>query len=462
MKIRLLPGLFALTLTVASFASPLLAEEKDSLKKPDLKIDAAPLNGGVVTSYADVVEPAQKSVVSVYSKRIVRERVGFDPFTGRVVGGEHEEDGLGSGVIVSSDGYILTNNHVVEGADELKVSLSDDRELVAKVIGTDPKTDIAVIKIDTKNLPAITLADSDKTRVGDIVFALGNPLGVGQTVTMGIVSAKGRTQLGLLDQVGGYESFIQTDASINMGNSGGALIDAKGRLVGINSAILSPSKGNIGIGFAVPVNLAASIMRSLIETGTVARGFLGVSTDTITSELAEQMGLPKETKGVLLSDISPDSPAAKAGLKRNDAILSIDGRAVTSREELRLIVAQNLPGSKVKLRLVRDGKERTVEVVLGKLVENPNELLAGVQAEPLTEESRRQLDIDKRVTGLLVTKVADDSPYHDRLAPNAVIVEIDREPAGDLRTAKAALQPGRHLLLIYFRGQLRYLTFLVK
>ena len=442
------------------------AEGENLLKKPELKIDNTPVGAmGAVASYADVVEPAQKSVVSVYSKKIVRERLGFDPFTGRIVGGQHEEDGLGSGVIVSPDGYILTNNHVVEGADELKVALSDDRELVAKVIGADPKTDIAVIKIDAQNLPTVTLADSDKIRVGDIVFALGNPLGVGQTVTMGIVSAKGRSQLGLLDQVNGYESFIQTDAAINMGNSGGALIDARGRLIGINSAILSVSKTdkvNIGIGFAVPVNLAASIMRSLIETGTVARGFLGVSTDTITPEVADQIGLPKNTKGVLLSDINPDSPAAKAGLKRNDAILAIDDKPVTSREDFRFIIAQGVPGSKVILKVIRNSKEITVPVVLGKLVETPNELLTGVQAEPLTDELRRQLAVDRRVTGLLITKVADDSPYRDRLAPNAAILEVDRAPVTDLKTAKAALQPGRHLLLVYYQGQIRYLLLAVK
>ncbi len=451
---------------VSSLVLYVSAEDKILPKKTELKIDGAPVSaGGVVVSYADVVEPAQKSVVSVYSKKIVRERLGFDLFTGRIIGGQHEEDGLGSGVIVSPDGYILTNNHVVEGADELKVALSDDRELVAKVIGADPKTDIAVIKIDAQNLPTATLADSDKIRVGDVVFALGNPLGVGQTVTMGIVSAKGRSHLGLLDRVNGYESFIQTDAAINMGNSGGALIDARGRLVGINSAIFSVSKTdkvNIGIGFAVPVNLAASIMRSLVETGAVARGFLGVSTDTITPEVAEQIGLPKNAKGVLLSDISPDSPAAQAGLKRNDAILAIDDKLVASREDFRFAIAQGMPGSKVNLKALRNGKEITIAVVLGKLVENSDELLTGVQVEPLGDESRRRLKVDRRINGLLITKVADDSPYRDQLAPNAVILEVDQGSIIDLKTAKAALQPGLHRLLVYYQGQIRYLLFNVK
>jgi len=465
MKIRFLSSLFVIAVTLSAVAPFATAEEKKALAQPELKIDRSPVTAGAETriaSYADVVEPAQKAVVSVYSKKTVRERLQVDIFTGRVSGGDHEEDGLGSGVIISSDGYILTNNHVVEGADELKVALSDDRELIAKVIGADPKTDIAVIKIDAKDLPAITLADSDKIRVGDLVFALGNPLNVGQTVTMGIVSAKGRSKLGLLDQVGGYENFIQTDASINMGNSGGALIDTKGRLVGINSAILSPSKGNIGIGFAIPVNMAASIMRSLVETGTVARGFLGVSTDTITPEVADQLGLPKDTKGVLLSDIAPDSPADKAGLKRNDAVLAIDGTPVASREDLRFIIAQSIPGSTVKLAVVRDGKPRTIAVALGKLVENPNELLAGIQAEPLGADARRRLLVDNRITGLLVTAVAEDSPYRDRLAADAVIVEIDRQPVADLKSAKATLQPGRHLLLVYYHGQISYQLITIK
>jgi len=465
MNIRFLSSLFAVTVTFAAFSPFASADEKKAPVQPVLKVDHSPVTTGAenrVASYADVVEPAQKAVVSVYSKRIVRERVRLDLFTGRLSGGDHEEDGLGSGVIVSPDGYILTNNHVVEGADELKVALSDDRELIAKVIGTDPKTDIAVIKIEAKDLPSLTLADSDALRVGDLVFALGNPLGVGQTVTMGIVSAKGRNQLGLLDQVGGYESFIQTDAAINMGNSGGALIDAKGRLVGINSAILSPSKGNIGIGFAIPVNLAASIMHSLVETGVVARGFLGVSTDTITPDVADELGLPKDTKGVLLSDIAPGSPADKAGLKRNDAVTLIDGKPVASREELRFVIAQSLPGSTVNLSVIRDGKARTIAVSLGKLVENPNELLTGIEAAPLGEEARGRLQIDARITGLLITKVAEDSPYRDRLLADAVVVEIDRQPVADVKRTKTILQPGRHLLLVYYRGQIRYMPIVVK
>ncbi|HVS52206.1 MAG TPA: Do family serine endopeptidase [Opitutaceae bacterium] len=435
--------------------------------KPAVIVDNTPIEprSGVVTSYADVVEPVQKAVVSIYSTKIVRERVG-NPFF-RQFGipdqeRESKEEGLGSGVIVSPDGYILTNNHVVEGADELKVSLSDDREFTGKVIGADPKTDIAIVKIDADKLPVVTLADSDKLRVGDVVFAVGNPLGVGQTVTMGIVSAKGRS-VGILGDVGGYEDYIQTDAAINMGNSGGALIDAKGRLVGVNSAILSPSRGNIGIGFAVPVNLAASIMNSLVETGTVSRGYLGVSTDNVTPDVAEQLGLPKDTRGVVISDIIPGSAAEKAGLKRTDVILAVDGHPVTSLDELRLRIAQMAPGSSAKLKVVRDGKERTVSVTLDKFAEKPNELFAGVNVKALTNEDRRRLDIDARITGLLITDVDDHSPFAEQLAPNSVIVELNRSPVTDLTTAKQLLnQPGNNLLLLYSRGGLRYVALPLK
>jgi serine protease Do/serine protease DegQ len=437
--------------------------------KPAVTVDPSPLTpqAGLVMSYADVVEPVQKAVVSIYSTKIVRERVTnplFRQFFPNFPDQEREskEEGLGSGVIVTPDGYILTNNHVVEGADELKVSLSDDREFIAKVIGADPKTDIAVVKIDADKLPVVTLADSDKLRVGDVVFAVGNPLGVGQTVTMGIVSAKGRS-VGILGDVGGYEDYIQTDAAINMGNSGGALIDAKGRLVGVNSAILSPSRGNIGIGFAVPVNLAASIMNSLVETGTVSRGYLGVSTDNVTPDVAEQLGLPKDTHGVVISDIIPGSAAEKAGLKRTDVILGVDGHAVSSLDELRLRIAQMAPGSTAKLKVVRDGKERIVDVTLDKFAEKPNELFAGINVKPLTAEDRRRLNIDARITGLLITDIDDDSPYADRLAPNSVIVELNRNPVPDLATAKQLLnQPGRNLLLIYTRAGLRYLPLTLK
>ncbi len=445
------------------FAAQAAKAESSSRKSPALLEDLTPVTEGkspVVTSYADVIEQAQKAVVSVYSKKIVRERVAMNPLLRQFFGDipnqerKHEQEGLGSGVIVSPDGYILTNNHVVEGADELKVSLSDDRELIAKVIGADPKTDIAVIKVDGEKLPVVTLTDSDNIRVGDVVFAVGNPLGVGQTVTMGIVSAKGRS-VGILEEVAGYESFIQTDAAINMGNSGGALVDAKGRLIGINSAILSPSRGNIGIGFAVPINLAASVMQSLIEFGSVSRGYLGVQSQTLTPDDAEALGLPRSTKGVTITDVTPDSAAEKAGLERGDVILSVNDKTVAALRDLRNYISQMAPGSKVKLKISRDGAERVMDVTLGRLDENPNELLTGVQVTPLTSEARRRLNIPARLDGLLVTEVDENSPFADRLAADVLILQIDRVDIRDIDTARQALTPGRHMLFVYYRGALR-------
>jgi Do/DeqQ family serine protease len=457
-------------ITVAALAigaAGLFVAAKD-VSKPVLHIDSTPVSEGrpaVVTSYADVIDPVKKAVVSVYSTKIVRERLPVNPFFRQFFGDEaapereSKQQGLGSGVMVSSDGYILTNNHVVEGADELNVLLPDNREFKAKVIGADPKTDIAVIKIDADHLPTVVLADSDKLRVGDVVFAIGNPLDIGQTVTMGIVSALGRKNLGLLESVGGYEDFIQTDAAINMGNSGGALVDAKGRVVGINSAILSTSRGNIGIGFAIPIDLAANIMQSLIGTGKVTRGYLGVNTDALTAEIAEQLGIGKDTQGVVITDVKPDSPAAKAGLKRSDVILALNGKAVESLEDLRLLISETAPGTEVAVKLARDGKEQTINVTLGTLTDETadNELLPGVSVTKLTNDKRRELNIDDdRVTGLLIASVEDNSPYSDKLTSGAVIIEIDRVPVTTVEAAKRMLTSGRHLFLVYFHGVLGF------
>ena len=450
-------------------AALLLAGAKEAPPKPTLKIDPSPVadgRPGLVASYASVVEPVQQAVVSVYSAKIVRQHL--PPYFRQFFGDqerETREEGLGSGVIVSPDGYILTNNHVVEGADELNVALPDDREFKAKVIGTDPKTDVAIIKIDAQNLPTVTLADSDKLRVGDVVFAIGNPLNVGQTVTMGIVSALGRKNLHLLDDVGGYENFIQTDAPINMGNSGGALVDAKGRLVGINSAIMSTTSGSMGIGFAVPVNLAANVMQSLIATGTVARGYLGVGVDPLTPELAEAMGkaaLGKELKGMVVSTVTPDSPAAKAGLKQEDVIVAINDKPVDSLEVLRLIIAQTSPGTTVKVKYLRDGKPAEMEVTLSRLPDDsaaPNEFLTGVTVARVNDELRRTYRMPDEVDGLVVTEIADDSPFRGKFRPGMVIVQIDRLPAEDVATVRAHLSPGIHFCLVWNRGGYRYISF---
>jgi serine protease Do/serine protease DegQ len=470
-KIKSVPVLAAAVLVLAAAAAPCARAAKsatataDRAAPPALTVDGTPVTEGKhppLTSYSDILEPAQKSVVSVASSRYVRQRL---PFPWLVPGGgrEFRQEGIGSGVIVTPDGYILTNHHVVEDADELIVRLADEREFKAEVVGSDPKTDVAVIKVDAAGLPAVTLADSDRLRVGDIVFAIGNPLGVGQTVTMGIVSATGR-RVGILDEVAGYEDFIQTDAAINQGNSGGALLDAKGRLVGINSAILSPNRGSIGIGFAIPVNLARNIMDSLVTRGKVARGFLGVSVDSLGGELAETLGLPRDTRGVIITDLAPGGPAEQAGLQRYDVITAINGQPVATFQELRLQVARQQPDSEIAIALLRDGKEQRVTARLGGQGEalGHNELLPGVRVHRLTGELRRRLGIDPRLDGLVIASVDDDSPYAERLAPDMVIVEINRVPAGGIETARRSIIAGRNLFTVYLNGAFRPLVIVVR
>jgi serine protease Do/serine protease DegQ len=445
---------------------PLLTVPPGTYKMPALKRDLTPLADGrtaFVSSYADIVEPVEKEVVSITSTRTVHERIEANPllrqFFGDIPDQDHEskEMGLGSGVIVSGDGFILTNNHVVADADELTVVMSNGTKFPGKIVAADPKTDIAVVKINALGLPAATFADSDKLRVGDVVFAVGNPLGVGETVTMGIVSAKSRN-VGILDDVKGYEDFIQTDAAINMGNSGGALVDAKGRFVGINSAIVSPSRGNIGIGFAIPVNMAVGIMKSLIETGTVTRGFLGVAGDALTPEIAEQVHLAPEAKGVIVSELSPDGPAQKAGLKVGDVIGAVDGKVIENQDELRLTISQMSPGNPVTLNVTRDGKALAIKVTLGQNAEKPNELLPGIEVGKLSDDVRRHLGIDARITGLIVTKVDEKSENAQDLPEGAVIVEINRQPVEDLAAAKDLVHTGHNLFLVYFQGFQRYVV----
>jgi serine protease Do len=383
-----------------------------------------------------------------------RNPLSDDPFFRRFFGDDSMEQSqprdrkaqsLGSGVIVSPDGYILTASHVVEGADKVKVSLaSGERDFDAKVVGTDPATDVAVLKIEAKNnLPVVPIGDSDKLEVGDTVLAIGNPFAVGQTVTMGIVSGVGRNGLGIT----GYENFIQTDAAINPGNSGGALVDAEGRLVGVNTAILSKTGGSMGIGFAVPANLARSIMDRLVTEGKVTRGYLGINIQPLTRDLAKQFHLPDESSGVRVGGVSPDSAAEKAGVKDGDVILEFNGKKVSDAPALQLMVAQTPPGSKVNLRILRsaeNGKpsEKNVSVTLAEL---PKEYLAtderrsprehsqsgtdaldGVEVTDLDTRIRRQVEIPRNVQGALVSNVSQDSNAAEAgLRPGDVILEID-------------------------------------
>jgi Do/DeqQ family serine protease len=325
-------------------------------------------------SYADVVDRIGPGVVTIRSARRARAPRQFpfsnDPllrdffgglFGGAAQGREFRELGIGSGVVVRPDGYILTNHHVVDGAQEIKIEFADRRGFNAKLIGSDPPSDLAVLKIEAKDLTALTLGDSDQVRVGDVVLAVGNPLGIGQTVTAGIISAKGRST-GISD--GSFEDFLQTDAPINQGNSGGALVNSSGLLVGINSQIVSPSGGNIGIGFAIPSNMARVVMEQLIDTGRVQRGHLGIAIQPVTPEIAAKLKLP-EVRGVVVENVASSSAAARAGLQPGDVIVAFNGQLVSSGNILRNQVAATSPGTEVELGILRDGREQKKSVTLG-------------------------------------------------------------------------------------------------
>ena len=337
----------------------------------------SPPLAGHRTSYADVVKVAAPAVVTIRTEMRARVRPTAyepDPFGGIFEGQPGNTPrrearplrGLGSGVVVSSDGYILTNHHVIAGADQIKVEFTDRRVFVAKLVGSDEPSDLALLKIDASNLPSLTLGDSDEVEVGDVVLAVGNPLGIGQTVTMGIVSAKGRSTVG----DGSYEDFLQTDAPINQGNSGGALVNLEGRLVGINSQIVSTSQGNIGIGFAIPANMARHVMQALRTEGRVHRAQLGVRVEPVTSDLAESLGLAS-VSGAMVNAVERGGAAERAGVKAGDVILSFNGKPVEDFNALRNRVAESTPGSNASLVVVRDGKERSLTVRLDEAAYNP-------------------------------------------------------------------------------------------
>jgi serine protease DegQ len=317
-------------------------------------------------SYRDAAKRAMPAVVNIYTTKATRQpKHPFmdDPLFRKFFGEQQEEKqfSLGSGVVVSPKGYILTNNHVIETADEIEVALADGRKAVGRVVGADPETDLAVIKIDLPNLPSIVLGHADQTRVGDVVLAIGNPFGVGQTVTMGIVSALGRNHLG----INTFENFIQTDAAINPGNSGGALIDTNGNLLGINTAIYSRSGGSLGIGFAIPVTTIKNVMESIIATGQVIRGWIGVEPQDITPELAESFGLTRKS-GTIIAGVLKGGPADKAGMRPGDILIAVEGKPVTDTADMLNIIAQLIPGNKAKMTVLRKTQESTLDVVVGK------------------------------------------------------------------------------------------------
>lgn len=317
------------------------------------------------STYREAAKRAMPAVVNIFTTKGARQpKTPFmdDPLFRRFFGEQEDRQfSLGSGVVVSPEGYVLTNNHVIETADEIEIALADGRKAVAKVVGTDPETDLAVVKINLLNLPAITLGHDDQAKVGDVVLAIGNPFGVGQTVTMGIISALGRNHLG----INTFENFIQTDAAINPGNSGGALIDANGNLLGINTAIYSRSGGSLGIGFAIPVTTVKSVMESIISTGQVVRGWIGVEPQDITPELAESFGLAKNS-GAIIAGVLKGGPADKAGMRPGDILVAVEGKPVSDTTDMLNLIAQLTPGNKAKMMVLRKGQESTVEVIVGK------------------------------------------------------------------------------------------------
>jgi len=397
---------------------------------------AAPLNTAVApatASYADAVDRAAPAVVMVsVEKRADTSTMGLpdNSFLQRFFGPDFGqqgpsqspqlrrqrapvEEGVGSGVIMTSDGTILTNNHVVEGAERVSVSLTDGREFTAKVVGTDPASDLAVVHVDATGLPTLQVADSDHVRVGDVVLAVGNPLGMGQTVTMGIISAKGRTTDAGDNST--YENFLQTDAPINRGNSGGALVTTTGELVGINSQILSPSGGSIGIGFAIPSNMAENVMSQLVATGHVRRGMLGVSAQGLTSDMAKSLGL-SSIHGAIVAEVTPDSPASKAGLRQGDVILKVNGEAISDGNDLRNRISSMSPGSHVDLGIQRNGQQETLTATLSETsavtttetsssTPKSAEQTFGMTLQAMTPDLARELRVPAGTTGLVVTDV---------------------------------------------------------
>jgi len=445
-----------------------------------LKIDESPLNSDqdLNSSYAPIVQKVAPSVVTIFVSSSVPElsRLSdpdlnfFRPFFGDIPwqSGALLEHALGSGVIVSPDGYILTNNHVLKNAKEIQVTLSDGRTFTAKVAGTDPQTDIALIRVQADNLPALTLADSDKVNVGDVVLAVGYPFGVGQTVSSGIVSGKNRVTSSDMD-----EDFIQTDAAINPGNSGGALVDTDGRLIGINTAILSRSGGNQGIGFAVPSNLCRWVMDSLAKNGKVERGLLGVMIQNVTPDLAKALKLDRAT-GALVGDVTPASPADKAGLKSGDVITQLNGQPIEDASQLKLRVTETTPGSQVHLIVNRNGESKAFDVTLCSVPENRvakasesngdarREALGGVSVTDLDQNTRAELKIPQNVQGAVITQVAPDSAaYEAGLRTGDVITELNRQPVKNAQDAVAETEKQRSnetLVKVWTTGGSYYLA----
>jgi Do/DeqQ family serine protease len=442
-------------------------------------------------SFADVIEKASPAVVKVSMTRIIKAQQSnnpllSDPFFRQFFGGnggnlrprDQREEGLGSGVIVTNSGYILTNNHVIDKASSLKVTLSDGRDFSAKVVGADPQTDVAVVKITADHLPTLPFANSDSARVGDLCFAIGNPFGQDHTVTMGIVSAKNRS----LERGSYIQNFIQTDAAINPGNSGGALINARGELIGMNTMILTGGSGlggeggNIGIGFAVPSNLAKTVMDQLMKSGKVTRGYIGVTLQDLTPDLSQQFGLPNN-HGAIVGNVTAGGPGDKAGLKSGDVITAIDGKKVEGSDDLTMDVISHEPGNTVTLDVYRNGKPMTVKVTLGQRPggvdwakqnggngnnepgdndNGGNASARGITVEALTPDVAQQLNIPASTKGVVVSNVDPDSPAAESpvLTQGSIIVAVDKQPVNSVADFKRMVNQaqGRSVLLTVNNG----------
>jgi serine protease Do len=503
--LSLLCSLSALTLQLPNANAQNPAPEK--IETPEIKVDSAPVQTkpGFINSFAPIVEKVGPSVVTISTSKNVKNSprnhpMLNDPYFRKFFGlpeGEEDESesphppknnggkngsrpqamGLGSGVIISADGHILTNNHVVQGADDIEVTLggnSSTRKYKAKKVAGDAGTDIAVLKIEANDLQPIVFGDSDKIRVGDIVVAVGNPFGLTQSVSMGVVSALGRGDMGIVD----YENFIQTDASINPGNSGGALVDIEGRLIGINTAIYSRTGGNQGIGFAVPANLAHSTMDSLLKHGRVVRGYLGIGIQPLSEDLAQKFNL-KEQAGTLVTHVESSGPSAKAGIKTGDVILEVSGKKVDGPRELRLLVSSMNPGASVPVKLVRDGKMQILKVQLGEMPSKagapsdadnqtaPPDVLDGVEVQDISNTLRKELEIPENMQGVVITAVDPDSASAAAgLKRGDVIHEIEREPVTNAKQAEEISEKIKEqkkvLLRVSRAGQSRYVVVTAK
>jgi|SRR5690242_1201291 len=446
--------------------------------KVPLKIDSNPAPVSMAefkNGYSSILDPALSAVVNISSSKVVKQQnnvPGFfnDPFFRQFFGNQfspgrqkpqtQREYSLGSGVIVNPNGYILTNNHVVEGATDVSVFTRDKKKYTAKIVGKDPQTDVAVLKIDATGLPSFTLGNSSNLKVGDVVFAIGDPFGIGETATMGIVSATGR---GLGGSIERYENFIQTDAAINPGNSGGALVDLHGDLIGVNTAILSGGGGNQGVGFAIPIDMARNVMQQIVDHGKVVRGHLGVMIQGVDPDMAKQFGL-SQGGGALVGDVTPNSPAAKAGIQRGDVILELNGKPVTSQDELSVRISETPPGTPVHLKIFRDGKSQDVTVTLDELTEkeeqaatgeNAGAALSGVQVENLSQQDAQELGLPASTHGVVVTSVDPSSQAAAAdLERGDVIQEVNRKPVRNMQQYREAISSAgeQSVLLLVNRG----------